>query len=86
MVIIEVNRSFQQLDRLLGQHKWEEFLQNPTEEEKERYSSIFFCTKNTVREVSKAGEPIPHGQAFAFDIYPVQLFRVEESRCGGILV
>lgn len=56
MVIIEVNRDFTGWDKLLGQHKWIEVLKNPTDEEKERHSSIFYCTMNTVRDVSKTGE------------------------------
>ncbi len=63
MVIIEVNRNFTDMDKLLGRHNWADFLKNPSDEEKERYSSIFHCTMNSVREVSKTGQwlrrPLP---------------------------
>ncbi|EIN06393.1 hypothetical protein PUNSTDRAFT_145009 [Punctularia strigosozonata HHB-11173 SS5] len=55
MVIIEIARSSTADTRLLGMHKWSEFLRNPDESEKCRVSKIFYCTHNTGRKVQKTG-------------------------------
>lgn len=55
MIIIEVERSFDSWNSLLGEHKWGEFLRNPTFEEKDRVSQIFYCTLTTGRKVQKNG-------------------------------
>lgn len=56
MVIIEVNRGYSHFDRILGEHRWSEFLRNPTKDEKERVTQVFYCTYNTGRIVQKNGE------------------------------
>ncbi|CCM03009.1 uncharacterized protein FIBRA_05126 [Fibroporia radiculosa] len=55
MVIIEVNRDFQGLQRVLGEHRWAEVLRNPSEEEKSKVSKVFFCKYRSGREVEKNG-------------------------------
>lgn len=59
MVIIEVDRYFERFDSLLGMHQWSSFLKNPTEEEKDKASKVFWCHYNTGRLVQKNGEPFP---------------------------
>ncbi|THH27337.1 hypothetical protein EUX98_g6853 [Antrodiella citrinella] len=56
MIIIEVARAFDNWSSLLGEHKWGEFLRNPTFEEKDRVSQIFYCTFTTGRKVQKHGK------------------------------
>ncbi|KAG8220443.1 hypothetical protein J3R82DRAFT_3137 [Butyriboletus roseoflavus] len=55
MVIIEVNRDYEQFDHILGEHRWSEFLQNPTKEESGRITQVFYCTYSTGRIVQKNG-------------------------------
>ncbi|TFY82930.1 hypothetical protein EWM64_g1083 [Hericium alpestre] len=55
MVILEVDRYFDGYDRLLGAHKWSEFLQSPSDEEKDQVTKIFYCTHDTGRKVQKNG-------------------------------
>ena len=59
MVIIEVDRSFERFDSLLGMHIWSSFLKNPTDEEKDKASKVFWCHYNSGRLVEKNGEPFP---------------------------
>lgn len=56
MIIIEIMRNFSNFDRLLGEHRWSEVFQNPTPENRERVSKIFYCKYSTGREVQKHGE------------------------------
>ena len=55
MVLIEVDRDFDSFHRLLGLHRWSEFLQKPSEEELQKVSMVFGCTYNTGRKVEKHG-------------------------------
>jgi len=55
MVIIEVKRDFDCFDRLLGEHKWSEFLRNPSAEELEKVTQVFYCVYNSGRQVQKNG-------------------------------
>ncbi|KAI6009873.1 hypothetical protein EDC04DRAFT_847356 [Pisolithus marmoratus] len=55
MVIIEVDRDYPHFDRLLGEHRWSEFLRKPSTEEKGRVTQVFYCTYNTGRNVEKNG-------------------------------
>ena len=59
MIIIEVLRSFDRWESLLGEHKWSEFLRSPSEEERGNVSQIFYCTLGTGRHVQKHGELRP---------------------------
>ncbi|KAK7057940.1 hypothetical protein R3P38DRAFT_2843746 [Favolaschia claudopus] len=54
-VLLEVDCSYPHFERLLGEHRWSEFLKKPTEEEKGRVSQIFYCTYPTGRAAQKDG-------------------------------
>ncbi|KAH8995909.1 hypothetical protein EDB92DRAFT_105687 [Lactarius akahatsu] len=51
MVIIEVDREFDRFHELLGVHVWSEFLTNPTEDQMNKSSTMFYSTYNTARLV-----------------------------------
>jgi hypothetical protein len=55
MVLLEIDKTYPHNDRLLGEHKWSEFLRNPSEEEKGRVSQIFHSFYTTGREAQKDG-------------------------------
>lgn len=55
MVLIEVDKKYPHNERLLGEHKWKEFLKNPTDEEKDRVTQIFHSLYTTGREAQKDG-------------------------------
>jgi len=61
MVIIEVDRNFEHFDSLLGMHTWSSFLKNPTEEDKDKSSKVFWSKYNSGRSVQKDGEPFRFG-------------------------
>lgn len=56
MVIIEIKREFDSFDHLLGEHRWIDFLKNPSEEEREIVTQVFYCTYNSGRQVQKHGK------------------------------
>lgn len=56
MVILEIEKTYEHFDRLLGKHKWSEFLCNPTEEEQGRASQVYYCLYKSGREAQKDGE------------------------------
>ena len=55
MVLLEIDKNYTHNDRLLGEHRWQEFLKNPSKEEKDRVSQIFHCLYTTGREAQKDG-------------------------------
>ncbi|PFH49617.1 hypothetical protein AMATHDRAFT_147311, partial [Amanita thiersii Skay4041] len=55
MVQFSVSKEFKEPERLLGEHRWSEFLKEPQEDEKELVSQIFYSTYTTDREVQKDG-------------------------------
>ncbi|OBZ69908.1 hypothetical protein A0H81_10374 [Grifola frondosa] len=55
MLIVEIQREVPQLENILGEHTWSEFLRNPGDQEKDRVSRLFFCTLGTGRAVQKEG-------------------------------
>ncbi|KAI9441831.1 hypothetical protein H4582DRAFT_1420631 [Lactarius indigo] len=55
MVIIEVDREFDRFDDLLGCHAWSGFLRQPSKEQMDKSSKVFYCTYNTGRLVEKNG-------------------------------
>jgi len=59
MVIIEVDRDFEQFEMLLGKHEWSKFLLRPTKEEEDKTSKVFWCHYNSGRLVQKHGESRP---------------------------
>ncbi|KAI0827749.1 hypothetical protein BC628DRAFT_1317715 [Trametes gibbosa] len=56
-VIIEIDESFPDFKRLLGAHKWSEFLSNPRDDDG-FVSKVFYCTFNSDRVVQKNGEHV----------------------------
>ncbi|KAK2462776.1 hypothetical protein APHAL10511_005167 [Amanita phalloides] len=54
-VIFAVDKTYQRPERLLGEHRWNEFLKKPQRDEVELKSQIFYCTYSTDREVQKYG-------------------------------
>jgi hypothetical protein len=44
--------------RLLGGHRWKEFLVSPSPDEEDRVSKIFYCQYTTGRQVQKTGAAI----------------------------
>jgi hypothetical protein len=57
MVIIEVDRDFDQFEALLGLHPWSKFLVRPSGEEQDKESKVFWCHYNSGRSVQKHGGP-----------------------------
>jgi hypothetical protein len=55
LVILEIERKFDGFERLLGEHRWSEFLLAPSAEEKDRVSQVFYCLHKSGREVQKDG-------------------------------
>ena len=55
MVIIEVDSEFDRFNDLLGRHSWSNILLEPTEEQSDKSSEVFYCTLNTGRLVEKNG-------------------------------
>ncbi|KAH9851097.1 hypothetical protein C2E23DRAFT_733751 [Lenzites betulinus] len=56
-VIIEIDESFPDFKRLLGAHKWSEFLVDPRDDGR-FISKIFYCTFSSDRVVQKNGTHI----------------------------
>ncbi|KAJ7142213.1 hypothetical protein C8R44DRAFT_657986 [Mycena epipterygia] len=54
-VLLEINRDYPYPERLLGEHRWSEFLKNPSVEEAGRVSQIFYCVYSTGRQAQKDG-------------------------------
>ncbi|KAJ7214993.1 hypothetical protein GGX14DRAFT_443565 [Mycena pura] len=54
-VILEISRDYPHPERLLGEHRWSEFLQNPNVEEAGRVTQIFYSTYSTGRQAQKDG-------------------------------
>ena len=55
MVIIEVDCGFDGFNNVLGKHSWSNILLEPTPEQLDKSSEIFYCTLNTGRLVEKSG-------------------------------
>ncbi|KAJ7073160.1 hypothetical protein C8F01DRAFT_1106317 [Mycena amicta] len=54
-VLLEVNRDYVSPERLLGEHRWSEFLRKPTAEEAGRVTQIFYSTYSNGRAAQKDG-------------------------------
>lgn len=63
MVLIEVQRDFPP-DRVLGEHRWSEFLLNPSDEEQGRVTQIFHSLYSNGRDAQKDG--VCHSFNFAY--------------------
>ncbi|KAF5374649.1 hypothetical protein D9615_009009 [Tricholomella constricta] len=66
MVLIEVDKKYPHTARLLGEHKWTNFLNNPSKEETGKVSQIFHCLYNTGRAAQKDGWKRIHVEAHWF--------------------
>jgi hypothetical protein len=56
MVIVEIRRDYDGFAKVLGEHRWSEFLRDPSEEEVSKSTKVFYCRYTTGREVTKVGE------------------------------
>ncbi|KAF7304433.1 hypothetical protein HMN09_00845500 [Mycena chlorophos] len=54
-VLLEINRDYAYPEKLLGEHRWSEFLRKPSEEEKGRVTQIFYSTYSNGRAAQKDG-------------------------------
>ncbi|KAG6853064.1 hypothetical protein C0991_007134 [Blastosporella zonata] len=63
MVLIEVDKKYSHNERLLGEHRWEEFLRRPTQEETDKVTQIFHSLYTTGREAQKDGWKRIHVEA-----------------------
>jgi hypothetical protein len=87
MVIIEVDRDFDQFELLLGSHSWAKFLLRPSGEEQDKESKVFWCHYNSGRLVQKHGGSrisVSVGWGHGADL--VCIYRVEASRYQRTLV
>lgn len=50
-----MDKSYARPERLLGEHRWDEFLRKPDKSEAGYKSQIFYCTYKTDRELQKDG-------------------------------
>jgi hypothetical protein len=67
MVLIEIDREFKEHKVLLGEHKWQEFLKQPTSEEMPCATQIFYSTYSNHRGAQKDGWLTIHVQDSWFD-------------------
>lgn len=56
MVVAEVSKTYQQFDKLLGEHRWVEFLYKASTEEKERRTKVYYSTYSNGRALQKDGK------------------------------
>ncbi|KAF7301440.1 hypothetical protein MIND_00709300 [Mycena indigotica] len=54
-ILLEINRDYACPEKLLGEHRWSEFLRGPTEEEAGRVTQIFYSTYSHGRAAQKDG-------------------------------
>ncbi|KAJ7721002.1 hypothetical protein B0H16DRAFT_1474104 [Mycena metata] len=55
-VLLEINREYAHPERLLGEHRWSDFLCNPSQEEAGHVTQIFYSIYNAGRSVQKDGK------------------------------
>lgn len=55
MMLLEVSKAFEDHASLLGEHRWSEFLKDPTDEEKGRTTQVFYSFYVRGREAQKDG-------------------------------
>jgi hypothetical protein len=58
MIVAEVSKTFTQFEKLLGEHRWSEFLREPAAEEKDKKSKVYYCTYTNSRALQKDGESL----------------------------
>lgn len=79
MVVAEVSKSFQQFDKILGEHRWVEFLQKSSTEERERKTRVYYSTYSNGRALQKDGAFVYRSCAFS----AAKERRLEVSPCRG---
>ncbi|KAF9443386.1 hypothetical protein P691DRAFT_713352, partial [Macrolepiota fuliginosa MF-IS2] len=55
MVVAEVSKTFPNFDALLGEHRWVQFLQKASNEERERRTQVYYSTYSNGRALQKDG-------------------------------
>jgi len=55
MVVAEISKSFEEFNKLLGEHSWNRFLRRSSAEEMERKSRVYFSTYSNARALQKDG-------------------------------
>lgn len=56
MILLEISKAYDKDNkRLLGEHKWSQFLKDPTEEEESYKTCVFHSIYSTCREAGKDG-------------------------------
>ncbi|KAF8902400.1 hypothetical protein CPB84DRAFT_862391 [Gymnopilus junonius] len=60
MILLEISKRFTDHGRLLGEHRWNEMLKNPTHEESQNVSRIFHSFYTTLRDAQKDGWKVIH--------------------------
>ena len=55
MILLEIDKKYPHNERLLGEHRWSEFLKNPHEEENGKVTQVFHSLYSKGREAQKDG-------------------------------
>lgn len=55
-MLLEIERHKPFLDKILGEHKWNEILVHPSEDEAKSFSQVFPCAHTTALDVKKDGQ------------------------------
>jgi len=55
MVVAEVSKYFEEFNKLLGEHSWNQFLRRSSVEEMDRKSRVYFSTYSNARALQKDG-------------------------------
>lgn len=55
-VLLEIGKHKPLLDKILGEHKWNEILVHPSEDEAKSFSQVFPCALTTASNVKKDGQ------------------------------
>lgn len=80
MAIVEIDRTYNHFDRLLGEHRWSEFIKDPNDEERNRVSQVFYCFHNSYREVQKDGKCKIASRSHHGNIDKSVSYRLEENK------
>ena len=56
MILLEISKDYEDTKRLLGEHKWSQFLKDPKEEEKFNKTCVFYSIYTNCRAAAKDGK------------------------------
>jgi hypothetical protein len=56
MVVAEVSKTFSQFEKVLGEHRWGEFLREPSPEERDKKTKVYYSTYTNSRALQKDGK------------------------------